>query len=143
MKKIILILSIIVLASCSSKDDPGDIQNTQFQDIQTILPQGTWSISSYTKGGTDQTINFESFVFTFNEDGSVSAENNLFSESGTWGYDNITSVEEKFNLQFNQTTPFDLISKNWTIVSTNNTEVSLEFTNESSGESEMLTFSKL
>lgn len=143
MKKLILILSVIFIASCSSNDDAGDVRNNQFEDIQTILPQGTWAVSSYTEGGIDETVNFESFIFTFSEDGNVSAENDLFSETGTWEYDNVSSEAEKFNLQFNQTTPFDLISENWTIVSTNNTQVSLEVSSGNNGQAEMLTFTKL
>ncbi len=61
---------------------------TNFKNIETILPQGTWEVSSYFEGNTDRTMDFESFVFTFNEDGTVIAQNDLFTENGTWEYQN-------------------------------------------------------
>ncbi len=143
MKNLIFILSVIFFVSCSSDDDLGDVNNNQFEEIETTIPQGTWEVSRYTEGETDQTLSFESFIFTFNEDGTVTGANDLFSESGTWDYDNTASTQENFNLQFGATTPFDLITENWTIESVNNTQVQLSVANGNNGEPETLTFTKI
>jgi hypothetical protein len=142
MKNILLILSVIILASCSSDDNSGDIQD-QFENIKTIVPQGTWAVSNYTEGETNKTSNFENFVFTFNGNGTVVGANDLFSENGTWEYDNTSTVEERFNLEFDQTTPFDLITENWMIISVNNNLIELAIVNGNNGEPEILTFVKL
>src|SRR5690606_3200281 len=143
MKKLRLILSVVLLASCSLDDDSGDVVNNEFEEIETIVPQGTWEVTNYTEGETNLTASFESFIFTFNEDGTVFGENDLFAENGTWAYDNSSTEEERFNLQFGQTTPFDLISENWVISSLNNNEVELMVTSGNNGEPETLTFTKL
>lgn len=142
MKKLILIAFVIVFASCSSDDDSGDVNNNQFEEIETIVPQGTWKVNSYTEGESDFTLNFEDFIFTFNADGTVVGENDLFSESGTWNYDNTSSTNENFRLQFGTTTPFDLISENWIIESISDSQVQLSVTAGNNGEPENLTFVK-
>jgi len=143
MKKLLLILSVIFMASCSSDDDSGDVNNFEFDEIETIISQGTWMVTNYTEGETNQTASFESFIFTFKEDGTVSAENDLFAENGTWAYDGNSTEEERFKLQFGQTTPFDLITENWIILSLTDTQVELMVTNGNTGEPETLTFTKI
>ncbi len=146
MKNLILIISVFFLVSCSSKDDPGDVNDDQFGDIVTILPQGTWSVSSYMEGSSDRTMDFESFVFTFDEDKTVTATNDLFSESGTWNYQSSLdspSNDEKLILTFGETTPFNLIEEDWIITSANSAKVALTVASGNNGEVEVLVFSKI
>ncbi len=147
MKKLLFILSITILASCSSNDDSGDVNDDQFQNIETILPQGTWEVSSYFEGNTDRTMDFESFVFTFDQDNTLKAKNDLFTENGTWEYQNSESNpdgnDERLLLEFGGTTPFDLITEDWGIISVSSTKVELSVASGNNGKAELLTFSKL
>lgn len=142
MKKILLLFTIIAFASCSSDDDSGDANTTDFEQIETILPQGDWEVSKFMDDETDSTNDFESFVFTFDEDGTVVAQNDLFTENGTWAYDNSSSTEEELVLQFSQTTPFNRINDDWEILSVSNSKVELSNIN-SEDNLQLLTFTKL
>ncbi|MAP80846.1 MAG: hypothetical protein CL526_07130 [Aequorivita sp.] len=144
MKKIlILALTVIIASACSSSDDAGDVNTSEFEEITTILPQGKWFISRLIDGNSDKTSEFESFDFTFNTDGTVKAQNNLFTENGTWNYDNSSSDDEELVLQFGNTTPFDEINDDWEIVSISNSQIELSDISGGDGDLELLTFTKL
>lgn len=142
MKKILLLLAVVVFASCSSDDDAGDVYTSEFEQIKTTLPQGKWEVSTFIDGQEDKTSTFESFVFTFNEDGTVEAKTDLFTEGGTWAYDNTSNSSEKLILQFGEMNPFDAINDDWDIVSVSNSKVELSDDDENE-DVELLTFVKL
>lgn len=143
MKRIVILLAIVVFASCSSNDDAGDVFTNEFEQIKTTLPVGQWKISTFIDGQTDRTSAFESFVFTFNEDGTVQGTTDLFSETGTWTYDNTISNTEKLVLVFGDTDPFPEIIDDWDIVSVSNSKVELSDDNNANMEIKLLTFTKL
>lgn len=147
MKKILIVFAVVALAACSSNDDSGDANTNEFEQIKTTLPQGQWKVSKLIDGDSDHTADFESFVFTFKEDGTVSAQNDLFTENGTWVYDNISSPDsdsdEELDLQFSETTPFDEINDDWKIVSVSNSQIELSDVSGGNGDLEFLTFTKL
>ncbi|SRX55029.1 hypothetical protein [Aequorivita sp. CIP111184] len=143
MKKILIVFTIIAFAACSSKDDSGDANTNEFEQIETTLPLAQWEISKLIEGQSDHTADFESFIFTFNEDGTVLAQNDLFTENGTWSYDNSSSSSEELKLQFSETTPFDEINEDWDIVSVSSSKIELSHISGGNGDIELLTFSKL
>jgi len=142
MKRILILLAIVVFASCSSDDDSGNVNTNEFEQIKTTLTQGEWMVSKLIDGQSDHTIEFESFVFTFREDGTVLAQNDLFTENGNWAYDNSSSSSEELVLQFSETTPFDEINDDWDIVSVTNSKVELSDVSGGNGDVELLTFTK-
>jgi hypothetical protein len=143
MKRILILLAIAVFASCSSDDDAGNVNTNEFEQIKTTLPQGEWKVSKLIDGQSDHTTDFESFVFTFNEDGTVVAQNDLFTENGTWAYDNSSSSGEELILQFSEATPFDEINDDWDIVSVSDSKIELSDISGGNGDVELLTFTKL
>ncbi len=143
MKKILIILTIIVIASCSSNDDPGNVQTNEFENIKITLIQGEWKVGNLTDGQSDHTADFESFVFTFNEDGTVAATNDLFTETGTWTYDNSSSSDEELVLQFSESAPFDEINDDWEIIVVSNLKIDLRDVSGGNGDTELLSFTKL
>ena len=143
MKRIFILISFIAFASCSSDDDAGNVNTNEFEHIKSTLPQGEWKISKFIDIETDKTSAFESFVFTFNEDGSVTAQNDLFTENGIWAYDNTSNNAEELVLQFSEQVPFDEINDDYDIVSVSNSTVELADESGENGEIEILTFTKL
>ena len=83
MKKLLLILAVVTLFSCNSDDDAGNVKTDEFENIRTTLPQGKWKITKMVDGTSDHTPDFQSFSFTFNEDGTVTAKNDILTEPGT------------------------------------------------------------
>ncbi len=143
MKKLLILFAVITVAACSSNDDSGDANTNEFEDIKTTLPQGQWKVSTLIDGESDHTASFDSFVFTFNEDGTAIAQNDLFAENGTWAYDNSSSSSEELVLQFSETTPFDEINDDWNIVSVSSSKIELSDISGGDGDIELLTFTKL
>lgn len=125
MKKLLLLFSVLIMASCSSDDDAGDVVTNEFERISSVLPQGTWKVTTLIDGNENHTASFESFIFTFNEEGSVIAENDLYSETGIWAYRTTAQEGEQLVLAFNEVIPFDEINDDWKIVSVTNTKVEL------------------
>lgn len=143
MKKILILFTAIAFASCSSDDDAGDANTSEFENIKTTVTQGEWKVTKLVDGQSDHTVEFESYVFNFNEDGTVLAQNDLLSEPGTWAYDNSSSSGEEFVLQFSETPPFDEINDDWDIVSVTNSKIELKDISGGDGDLELLTFTKL
>src|SRR5690554_5752826 len=100
MKKIAFIFSLLLCISCSSDDDAGNVITIEFEQIELILPQNEWIISKFTSNQTDQTIEFESFIFNFETDGTFTSQNDLFTEAGTWEYISTAQLGEQLSLRF-------------------------------------------
>lgn len=143
MKKILIVVAMVVFAACSSDDDSGNVNTNEFENIKTTLPQGEWKVSKLTDGQSDHTAAFETFIFTFKEDGTVMAQNDLYTENGTWAYDNSSSSSEELVLQFSEQPPFDEINDDWDIVSVTNSKIELSDVSGGNGDIELLTFIKL
>lgn len=86
MKKTILLLSIIsfitLTSSMCEKDD--DESSSSSNNVSNIILNRSWKITYFNDSGTDKTSFFSGFSFTFNNNGSVTAVNNLSSVNGTW-----------------------------------------------------------
>ena len=143
MKNLILLFSIITLASCSSDDAPGDVITNEFERIKIVLPQGSWKVSTLVDGNDDNTTAFESFIFTFNEDGTVVSETDLYAETGQWSYRSTSQDGEQLILEFSNTTPFEEITDDWTIVSVTNSQVELSDDGDVEGDTNFLVFKKI
>lgn len=149
MKKIVVLLAILIFAACNSNDDPTNPVNPN-ANIVTDLPQGMWKISYYFDNNTNQTNTFSSFIFDFNSNGTVNVSNDIFSDIGTWQYedasndasddDNIDNDEELV-LLFSDSTFFGELSDDWHITSASANKVEL-FDESGDGSMQFLTFSK-
>lgn len=142
MKKLLFILSIFLVFACNSDDDAGDVITNEFEQINVILPQGIWKVAYFNDNNTNLTEDFESFEFTFHEDGTVVGKTDLFSETGFWFYESTSEKGEQLILNFPGTTPFDLITYPWTIVSLNVSKVELMFKPSGEDATKLLTFEK-
>ena len=142
MKNILILVGFVIFASCSSDDSKED-QFGQFEDIKLILPQGEWKVGKFLKDEVDKTANFESFVFTFNSDGNVLAQNDLFSEKGTWLYVNEVENQEILVLTFSQIEPFEDINEDWQIVSISPSKIELIDKGSNPQDTKLLSFLKL
>ena len=143
MKNIVLLFATFLFISCSSDDDAGNVITNEFEQIEITLPQHDWVVSDFTINGESHAIEFESFTFHFKADETVEAQNDLYTETGTWNYKSTAENGEQLVIRFLPATPpFDKISKDWTIVSLSISTIELSFVN-SNQEIELLTFSAL
>lgn len=133
MKQILIACTLLLFISCS-KDDNGNStddmnDSNQFAQLETDIQNGLWEVSSFIDRGEDKTFDYEGYEFEFQADGVVIGQTDLFSETGTWDYDNsnISDNGELLKLQFNGTEPFPDLSEDWEIVAASTTSFSLEF----------------
>lgn len=93
MKKNIVNLGILVTAlivtACSSDGDGNDNDNlaklqADVEEITVTATSGAWSITNFVDSGKNETADFMGYGFTFNQDGSLVAENGNTTVTGTW-----------------------------------------------------------
>lgn len=71
-------------ADDETKTDFITFEKVQNFDLTTTLPQGTWQVGFYSDHGSDQTLNFTGYTFTFAANGGVTVTNGTAPVSGTW-----------------------------------------------------------
>jgi hypothetical protein len=149
-KPLIFALSLLLLISCKN-DDNSNTEVGVFANITTDLPQSSWNISYFFENSVDETSDFASFSFTFNADGTVDAANDIFSESGTWRYEDSSNDstdddgiedDEELILQFSANGLLDDLSDDWHITSASSSEVVLYDISGGNGTTNYLTFTK-
>ena len=137
-------LFLVTLTSCNKSKTQNNIQD----DIQ----QGTWVVSSYIDNGNDETMDFTSFRFTFNQDGSLQVMDLLSSSTnqftGQWSItdsnSNDDSIEDlDFNVTFNVGNKLDDLTDDWDIVSQSGTEIKLVDVSGGNGGTDYVTFTKI
>lgn len=134
----------LLLFSCSSDDDSssGDSSAIIVQ-LENSIVSGTWRVSNFVEDGSNQTSNFEGFVFTFGTSGSVTANNGSTTKTGTW----ITGTDDstpKLILFFSDNNgPFEEISEDWRIENTTSSTINLRHVSGGDGSIDLLTFTKI
>lgn len=139
MKKLIILLAVVIFASCNSDDD--NVRLDEPSAITIILPEGQWKIAKFIDDDEDKTAQFTSFIFNFETNGTVTAQNDILTESGLWFYDNDKNDPE-LDIRFNDGSLLNEISDDWDIISVSTSRIELSDT-DSDGEIEILTFVKI
>ncbi len=149
MKPFIFALSLLVLFACKNDDNSNNNTNN-FANLTTDITKGTWKITYYFDDNIDETSNFASYTFTFNQGGTVNAANDLFAENGTWTYEDSSNDstdddgienDEELILTFPNSILFDEISEDWHITSATTNEIVL-YDVSGDGTTDFLTFTK-
>ncbi len=161
MKKNFFIKSMVVLAfmtlSCQ-KDNNGMLSakiQVEIQQVTNLVTIGSWHITSFVESGNDHTSDFNGYGFSFNENGSLIADNGSDTANGTWsitdsssnnGYDDsgndISSEDIDFEIFFAAPPQFNNLSEDWNIVSRSETLISLIHVSGGNGGTDTLTFEK-
>ena len=76
-------------------------------DLDTVLVDGLWTVSSYLDDGNNETNDYNGFTFDFEADGSVVAYNGS-AINGTWASQN---GDNKLVLDFGDVMPLDMPDK--------------------------------
>jgi hypothetical protein len=137
--KIFLVISLLV--SCK-KDD-----NKTKSQIENNVQNGIWKITKFTDSGTDETVHFTGYNFTFKESGVLNANNGSMNYDGTWSIlDNNSNDDSQsdldFNINFNLTNDFEDLNDNWDIVSQSSSKIELTDVSGGNGGTDYLTFEK-
>lgn len=91
MKKKLFIYGLVMVAvqfTACTKDADDSINFANLQaDVEVItnnITKGSWIITNFIDSGKNETGDFTGYGFSFNSDGSLVAENESNTETGTW-----------------------------------------------------------
>jgi hypothetical protein len=129
MKKILILLTSVILTSCQKEDD----------QIQKTLINGTWEITNYIDSGSDETYYFTGYTFNFNPDGGLVATVNSNGVVGNWSQSDDDS-SDKLNIIFDQA-PLNELNDDWDIIVISGSTIELKDIS-SDGETDFLKFNK-
>ena len=118
--------------------DDDDEEDDDKLDLNEVLTDGDWLISSYIVDGSDYTSYYTEYVYNFNEDGSLDATN-LSLAKGSW---NLESNNTVLNIHFSLLNVLDLMSYQWQIVAATETHIELQYISPVNGELTTLTLTK-
>lgn len=144
MKLNILIAAVgLVFSVTSCKKD--DIK--QKENIEAEVTSGTWRISNFNDSGINETANFNSYNFTFEDNGTLTASNGTNTYTGSWSITDSNSNDDSpddldFNVNFNLTNDFEDLNDDWDIISHTSSALQLKDVSGGNGGTDELTFVK-
>ncbi|SFT44397.1 hypothetical protein SAMN05216474_0601 [Lishizhenia tianjinensis] len=139
----------LVLGACSkSKTTQKEMDN-----LKDSAMLGDWTVSKMIDSGDDETSNFQGYIFSFNEDGTLVATNNVNTYNGTWsvtssdsGSDDDSSDDSDidFNIAFNvpESNDFDDLIDDWDVLSHSDNKIELQDISGGNGGTDLLTFTR-
>ncbi|MEZ4858934.1 MAG: hypothetical protein R2781_09005 [Flavobacteriaceae bacterium] len=162
MKKKFLIVALVfsmflAFAACSEGNDPAPFtpNTTSADQTAQVVESGDWRITSFIDSGQDETSDFTGYIFTFNENGTVTATKGNETISGTWSIsdsnnnsssdDDGNSIDDDdFNLFFSVSpdSNFEDLNDDWDFISVSNTKIELIDISGGNGGTDYLTFEK-
>lgn len=107
--------------------------------LSSIIVDGTWYVSYYFDD-TDETSDYAGYIFTFNANGSSTAQKNAIVINGTWS-NYIDSGNEKLELSFTGST-LDELEDDWKVTEYSATQIRLKDVSGGNGGTDYLYLSK-
>ncbi|MCG9971686.1 hypothetical protein [Christiangramia crocea] len=147
--KITLILvTLSLFLACDNDKDDITLSAAEAAQLNYIVQQGEWRISSYSSNGSDNTANYSDYLFLFEDDNNLLANSSSESINGTWRISNDSGSEVDsykdvdFNIFFSSTGKLAELTRNYDVISATNDEIRLSLENATNGNAVLLTFSK-
>ena len=128
--------------SCD-EDDDFDFNDDDENVLIDFLINGNWIIDEYATDDDDFTENYNGYIFNFESDTNVNANNGVETVSGTWTIDNANPEKLLVVLDFGAVVPFDALNENWKITELEFDRLALEIGSEINGDLRILVFEKL
>ena len=139
------------LASCSDDDGDSTSINGNATAIRNNMKSGTWSITSYTDDGVDETNHFANYDFTFGENGVLTATDGTNTYTGVWSVtdddsssdDDNGSDDIDFNIGFTSPAIFaDELTDDWDVESRSGIKITLVDVSGGNGGTDRIVFEK-
>jgi hypothetical protein len=135
----LLILSVI---GCS-KDDKTVAPGITAAQVNTIITEGSWKVTSYTEAGTDEASNFSSYTFSFSPEGVLTATG-VKTKVGTWNSttdSGLVIIPIAFASEVDG--PFEAITEDWSVLTCTDLKLELKHTSGDDGSIDLLSFEKI
>ena len=148
-----ILASAVFLSGCESDEDPIQGNLADAAELQATAQTGQWRITYFLDTDSEETADYEGYVFTFSGDGVVMAEKGEIAISGTWSVtdDSDDSLDDSpddsddvdFNLFFSAPPDFEELSDDWDILEYSDTLIKLTDVSGGNGGTDFLTFEKM
>ena len=147
-KIVLAFIAIIIFISCDSDMDDISLSNAEVNELNQMVREGEWRISQFSLKGSDQTANFDEYLFVFEDANDLSANSSLDQLTGTWRISNDSGSEFEsyndvdFNIYFSSNGKLGALTRNYDVISATQNEINLNLENGEDGDSVILSFSK-
>ncbi|MBN4085169.1 hypothetical protein JYT89_02370 [Flavobacteriaceae bacterium AH-315-B10] len=125
------------------EDDDYDFNDDDDIILSGFLTDGNWIIDEYAFVDEDFTEDYEGYVFNFDDNMNISANNGVQLVSGNWLIDNTNPNNLLVIFNFDATAPFNVLNENWNITESQADRLALEIGSETNGDLKILVFEKL
>ena len=132
-----VVLFLLLMATACQDDDP---KPDELADIYAGVQTGAWQIT-YFFDEQDETAQFDSYIFVFNDDKTVVATRDAKAVAGTWEVV-AGSTHPKLVLDFAIIEPFDELNDDWEIQEYTESKMILQDVSGGNAEIDYLTFEK-
>ena len=144
MRALAFVLLLAVAGSTGCKKNTDTVTPATATFPQIVAP-GTWTITSFTQGTEDKLKLLSGMSIAFTSDGKAVATQGKDSTPGSWSwggnsYYGTPADSKTVTLNFGVKTPYDRLSKVWTIIDAKNSVINLD--NANPAENEHLSLSK-
>jgi hypothetical protein len=119
-------------------DGGGSVDDTA---LVTALTTGDWYITFYFND-TNETTDFNDYVFNFSSDGIATATDTNGSTNGTWSTSSGDETPLELNLNFGTSTPLDELAEDWDVLEVTNDIIRLKDVSGGDGSEDFLTFER-
>ena len=134
--KIIALMAMAVLWSCSNSDD--DNASPAGAPVTPEQLSGDWKVSYYYDDGKIETGDFSAYSFRFHADGTFEANSNAQSYAGSWSVgepgDDSSNSSSKLVITITGNDKIDDLSDDWLILSMTDGEIRLKDDSDNSVE---------
>lgn len=150
MKRTVSLIAAILISglSLSSCTEEGNNMSDLTQvSIENNVEAGTWRITLFDDSGKDETNHFSGYDFTFEGNGTLTADNGMNTVQGTWSITDSNSNDDSlddldFNIFFNVSNDFEELNEDWDIITNTNTKIELIHVSGGNGGTDYLTFER-
>lgn len=143
----VLTLGLFLITFSCSSDTVMTDNKAEIKQISDVAKSGTWRITNYNDSGQDETSDYTGYNFTFNENGTLMANNGTNTYNGTWSVSDDSSSDDDpddidFYIFFASPPNFEDLSDDWDIVSSSSAKIELIDISGGNGGTDLLTFVK-
>lgn len=142
---LICAFGLFSMVSCSN-DSNNPTDTTQII-IENNTQSGTWRITEFIDSGNNETNHFNGFNFTFDNNGTLTAQNGSTIYIGSWNISDSNSSDDSkddldLNINFNLTNDFESLNEDWSFISQSSNRIELTHVSGGGGGTDFLTFEK-
>jgi hypothetical protein len=153
MRRLIFAIGFIATLMISCDDDSNDDKKADDKTatVRATAINGQWRVTSYSDNGTNETSNFNGYIFTFDSGNNIVASNGTNNYSGNWSVTDSNSADDNnekledvdFNISFTPPPAFEELTEKWEIISLAETKIELRHVSGGNGGTDLLTFEKV